>query len=154
MGQDFYAEFCYSMSAMTLTEAIRELRRLSELSQQFFATELKMSTRALGQYESGKTPEPKQLMAFCAYARKKNRPDLEQIFNEALAWELEPGVQVLLEEDVIRKLARQFEAFEKRLRQFQAIEKRLRQCVERIEAIETLLGRPVENPPVRKGKSK
>jgi transcriptional regulator with XRE-family HTH domain len=83
---------------MTLTEAVRELRRLSGLNQQFFATELKMSTRALSQYESGKTPEPKQLLAFYARAYKQGRADLCQIFAETLSKEMEapPGFWVVL----------------------------------------------------------
>jgi transcriptional regulator with XRE-family HTH domain len=74
---------------MTVTEAIRELRRISGKNQQFFATELKMATRSLSQYESGKTPEPKQLLAFYAYAHRTQRPDLCRIFSETLAKELE-----------------------------------------------------------------
>ena len=84
---------------MTLTEAIRELRRVSGLNQQYLATELKMSTRALSQYENGKTPEPKQLLALYACAHRKKRTDLCQIFADALTKELEApdGFYVMLQ---------------------------------------------------------
>ena len=83
---------------MTVTEAVRELRRLSGLSQQFFATKLNMSTRALHQYEHGKTPEPKQLLAYAAYAITIRRPDIHHIFARALAEELQapPGFDVAI----------------------------------------------------------
>lgn len=75
---------------MTITEAVRELRRLSGKSQQFFATELNMSTRSLQQYEAGKTPEPKQLVAFAAYAHSLKRNDIQQIMTRTLNEELQP----------------------------------------------------------------
>jgi transcriptional regulator with XRE-family HTH domain len=74
---------------MTVTEATRTLRELSGLSQQFLATKLNMSTRALSQYESGKTPEPKQLLALCAYAYKAERRDLCRVFIDTLNREMD-----------------------------------------------------------------
>jgi transcriptional regulator with XRE-family HTH domain len=70
---------------MTLTEAIQELRRLSGKSQQFFATELNMSIRALQKYERGKTPEPLQLIAFIIEAQRVGRTDLEEVLGSAFA---------------------------------------------------------------------
>ncbi len=84
---------------MTVTEAIRTLRKLSGLNQQYFATALKMSTRAMSQYEAGKMPGAKQLLHFYAEAHRRNRPDLGLIFRDALGKELEApeGFYVMLQ---------------------------------------------------------
>jgi transcriptional regulator with XRE-family HTH domain len=84
---------------MTITEAIRELRSLSGKSQQFFATELNMATRSLSLYESGRTPELKQLFAFAAAAHRAHRPDLYQLFVRAFNEQLEapPGFYAILQ---------------------------------------------------------
>jgi transcriptional regulator with XRE-family HTH domain len=80
----FYAQY------MTLTEAVRELRRISGKNQQYFATELDMSTRVLQQYEAGKTPGPKQLLWFAAYADKVNKPEIARLFQAELQQQLKP----------------------------------------------------------------
>ena len=96
------------VSPMTVTEAIRTLRKLSGLNQQYFATQLKMSTRAMSQYEAGKTPEPKQLLSFYAAAHRMGRPDLCRIFQETLSKELEApeGFWLKLEYGPMESLSR------------------------------------------------
>ncbi len=66
------------------------MRHIRGESQQFFATRLLMATRSVNFYERGKTPEPKQLMAFCAEAHRLKRNDLHQVFLRALNEELQP----------------------------------------------------------------
>ena len=73
-----------------LGEAILELRRVSGLNQQYFATKLKMSTRALSTYEGGRIPKPKQLLAFWAESHELKRPDLAELFHLMLVDELQP----------------------------------------------------------------
>ena len=77
---------------MTLSQAIRELRRLSGKSQQVFATELHMTIRSLQLYELGRrTPEPKGLMALAAEADRLDNDDLYGIFlGDALLKQLTP----------------------------------------------------------------
>jgi transcriptional regulator with XRE-family HTH domain len=74
-----------------IPEAIRELRQISEESQQFFGARLRISTRALQIYEMGeRVPEPKQLIAFAAYADFVGRPELADLFIEELEQQLTP----------------------------------------------------------------
>jgi transcriptional regulator with XRE-family HTH domain len=74
-----------------LSEVIRELRAISKESQQFFGARLRISTRALQQYESGeRRPEPKQLVAFAAYADSVGKDDFTEQFIEELERQLAP----------------------------------------------------------------
>jgi hypothetical protein len=74
-----------------LPQAVRELRRISEESQQFFGARLRISTRALQMYETGeRVPESKQLIAFAAFADSVERPDLTNLFVEELERQLAP----------------------------------------------------------------
>ena len=77
---------------MSLSEAIRELRRLSGKSQQVLATELSMTTRSLQLYELGRrTPEPRGLLALAAYADALDSDELYGIFlGDALLEQLKP----------------------------------------------------------------
>ena len=66
---------------MTLSEAIRELRRTANKSQQVLATELAIATKTLQLYESGRaTPEPKNLLALAAYADRLDNDALYEVF--------------------------------------------------------------------------
>jgi DNA-binding XRE family transcriptional regulator len=79
-----------------VTQAIRQMRKKSGLNQQFFATAVNMSTRALAQYEDGiRSPEPKQMLAFYAYA-SEHHPELAAIFWEAFVALVEPLAGVTL----------------------------------------------------------
>jgi len=74
-----------------LPAAICELRAISQESQQFFGARLRISTRALQIYEGGeRAPEPKQLIAFAAYADSVGRPELADMFIEELEQQLAP----------------------------------------------------------------
>jgi transcriptional regulator with XRE-family HTH domain len=73
-----------------LSGRILRLRLLSGESQQFFGARLRISTRALQQYEQGKTPEPKQLVAFAAYAAAIGEDKLVQPFIDELERQLAP----------------------------------------------------------------
>jgi transcriptional regulator with XRE-family HTH domain len=75
---------------MTLTEAIKTLRKISGLNQQFYATHLGLSTKSLYQYEHGKTPEPKQLVALAADAARRGRSDLYAVIWKAFTDEIVP----------------------------------------------------------------
>jgi transcriptional regulator with XRE-family HTH domain len=77
---------------MTLPEAIRELRRVANKSQQVVATELGIAVKTLSMYESGQaTPEPKNLMALAAYADRLDEDNLYRIFlGDALLQQLVP----------------------------------------------------------------
>jgi transcriptional regulator with XRE-family HTH domain len=86
---------------MTLSEAIRELRRASgDKSQQVLATELGIATKTLQLYEKGRTlPEPKNLLALAAYADRLDRDDLYVVFlGDTLMDQLTPppGYEVYL----------------------------------------------------------
>jgi transcriptional regulator with XRE-family HTH domain len=71
--------------------AVRELRKISKESQQFFGARLRISTRALQLYESGdRVPEPKQLVAFAAFADFVNRPELTELLIQELERQLAP----------------------------------------------------------------
>jgi transcriptional regulator with XRE-family HTH domain len=87
---------CVQMTYMSVTDAIHELRRESGLNQQYLATDLRISIRAMSQYENGKTPEPKTMLKFYAYALKLRRTDLATVFSNAFVRELDPppGVEV------------------------------------------------------------
>jgi transcriptional regulator with XRE-family HTH domain len=74
-----------------IPSAVRELRRISEESQQFFGARLRISTRALQLYESGdRVPEPKQLVAFAAFADFVDRSQLTELFIRELERQLAP----------------------------------------------------------------
>jgi transcriptional regulator with XRE-family HTH domain len=90
---------------MTITEAVRELRRMSGQSQQHFGTQLNISIRALQQYEQGKVPEARQLLAFAAHAYTVGRKDLYQIFTKSLNEELAPppGFYLLVQFGAVEK---------------------------------------------------
>jgi transcriptional regulator with XRE-family HTH domain len=77
---------------MTLSQAIRELRRLSGKSQQVLATELGMTTRSLQLYELGRRiPEPKNLLALAARADALDNDELYEVFlGDALLAQLKP----------------------------------------------------------------
>jgi transcriptional regulator with XRE-family HTH domain len=69
---------------MRVDEAVRELRKHRQQTQQQFATELRMSISGLQNYERAQLPEPQQLSTFVDCAHKAGRPDLERVFWEAL----------------------------------------------------------------------
>jgi transcriptional regulator with XRE-family HTH domain len=68
---------------MTVSEAIRELRKHLGKTQQMFATELGISISSLNNYERQRTPKPKQLLLFHFAAEKAGRPDLAQVFESS-----------------------------------------------------------------------
>jgi transcriptional regulator with XRE-family HTH domain len=75
---------------ITLAAAIQRLRTISGESQQFFGARLRISTRALQQYEAGKIPEPRQLVAFAAYADAAGEGKLVELFIAELERQLAP----------------------------------------------------------------
>ena len=73
---------------MSLTEAVRELRKHLSESQQAFATRLGLSIRALANYEKDRAPTGKALAALAHTAAEAGRHDLSYEFMRALAREL------------------------------------------------------------------
>jgi transcriptional regulator with XRE-family HTH domain len=74
-----------------LQDAVRELRKISQESEQFFGARLRVSTRALQTYEAGeRVPKPKQLTAFAAYADFVGRTELSWLFINELERQLTP----------------------------------------------------------------
>ena len=73
---------------MTVNEAVRELRRRSQESQQVFATKLNLSLRAYQKYEQEQTPEPRALNRFLALAEQEGWQDLAQAFRSAVLADL------------------------------------------------------------------
>lgn len=73
---------------MDLNEAVKKLREKTGDSQQAFATRLKLSIRAIVNYEKGRTPSPKALAALALLAREYQEVALEGQFWSALPPEL------------------------------------------------------------------
>jgi transcriptional regulator with XRE-family HTH domain len=69
---------------MTVNEAVVQLRKHLQQTQQQFASELRMSISGLQNYERAQLPEPPQLSTFVDCAHNAGRPDLERVFWEAL----------------------------------------------------------------------
>jgi transcriptional regulator with XRE-family HTH domain len=65
-----------------IQQAVRELRKHQQRSQQAMATALGLSMGALRNYESGTvtTPDPRPLYAFLMQAEGSQRPDLAAVF--------------------------------------------------------------------------
>jgi transcriptional regulator with XRE-family HTH domain len=76
------------ISKMTTCQAVRQLRTVSGLSQQAFATRFGMSVRAIANYEKDRNPNKQALFKFAAYARELRSPELADIFNGRLNQEL------------------------------------------------------------------
>jgi transcriptional regulator with XRE-family HTH domain len=74
---------------MELNAAVRELREKTGDSQQSFATRLKLSIRAVVNYEKDRTPSPKALAAMAHLARRHGEYDLANQFWSALPEELQ-----------------------------------------------------------------
>jgi transcriptional regulator with XRE-family HTH domain len=72
-----------------LNEAVRKLRELTGDSQQAFATRLKLSIRAIVNYEKDRTPSPKALAAMAHLASKHEAWDLANLFWDNLPEELQ-----------------------------------------------------------------
>jgi hypothetical protein len=88
---------------MTVSQAVRALRKHVGKTQQVWATELGMSIRALFTYEHGKIPEPKQLMAFASAASAAGRDDLRRLFIKATAEQLGAIDMIWREAEKIRQ---------------------------------------------------
>ena len=74
-----------------ISAAAQALREISKDSQQFFGATLRISTRALQQYEWGqRVPGPSQNIAYILYAVSVDRKDLAQPFLTELRRQLEP----------------------------------------------------------------
>jgi transcriptional regulator with XRE-family HTH domain len=69
---------------MEVNEAVRQLRKHRQQTQQQFASDLRMSISGLQNYERTQLPEPPQLSTFVDCAHNAGRPDLERVFWEAL----------------------------------------------------------------------
>jgi hypothetical protein len=77
---------------MTINEAVRELRRRSEKSQQVLATELGLSLSAYQRYEQTQLPEARALGRFLLLAEREGWRDLAREFQEALMQDLRTGL--------------------------------------------------------------
>jgi DNA-binding XRE family transcriptional regulator len=78
---------------MKLQDAIVELRRIAEKSQQVMATELGVATKSLQLWESGRRlPEPGKLLWLMAYADQHafEREDIYTAFTATLTAQLTP----------------------------------------------------------------
>jgi hypothetical protein len=92
-----------SYVGMTVSQAVRALRKHVGKTQQVWATELGMSIRALFTYEHGKIPEPKQLVAFASAASAAGRDDLWRLFMKATAEQLGAIDMIWTEAEKIRQ---------------------------------------------------
>jgi transcriptional regulator with XRE-family HTH domain len=88
MSNGFSIRASFRGVRVTVNEAVRALRQLSQKSQQVFATELGMSIRALHNYEQFKRPEAGQLFRFERAAVDAGRLDLARVFRQALEQDL------------------------------------------------------------------
>jgi transcriptional regulator with XRE-family HTH domain len=89
---------------MEPSEAVKELRKQLGESQQAFATRLGLSISAVVNYEGGRTPTGRVLIALTRAAMEAGRHDLAHLFQAALANELKIREGVLpqtIEENVI-----------------------------------------------------
>jgi len=74
---------------VTIAEAIRKLR--GEESQQFFASDLRISLRAFHHYEAGlRLPEPRQLVALACHADRVGEAEMRAMFLRELVKQLRP----------------------------------------------------------------
>jgi len=71
-----------------MCRAVRQLRTVSGLSQQAFATRFGMSVRAIANYEKDRIPNKQALFKFAEYATALGRADLGEVFRDSLNLEL------------------------------------------------------------------
>jgi transcriptional regulator with XRE-family HTH domain len=79
-----------------LVRAVKNLRKRLAESQQAFATRLGLSIRTIANYEGGRRPSGKPLLALAQAAAISNLPDLENAFLKALSDELHGWGQMQL----------------------------------------------------------
>jgi transcriptional regulator with XRE-family HTH domain len=77
---------------MSLNAAVKELRRALGLSQQAFATQLKLSIPAVVNYEKDRAPSARALAQLEQLASDNDHPELARIFRDALGSELGFGM--------------------------------------------------------------
>jgi transcriptional regulator with XRE-family HTH domain len=77
---------------LSLNTAVKELRRALGLSQQAFASELKLSIRAVVNYEKSRAPSARALAQLEQLASDNDHPELARIFRDALGSELGFGM--------------------------------------------------------------
>jgi hypothetical protein len=76
------------MFPKTINEAVRELRRRTQKSQQVLSTELGLSLSAYQKYEQKQLPEARALGRFMLLAERQHWGDLANLFRGALAQDL------------------------------------------------------------------
>jgi transcriptional regulator with XRE-family HTH domain len=80
---------CVILSLLvTINQAVRDLRKRLDLSQQAFATRLGLSISAIQNYEKERKPDARALYALMMHAQRSGRPDLENVFRTELGREL------------------------------------------------------------------
>jgi transcriptional regulator with XRE-family HTH domain len=84
---------------MNLNHAVRKLRLTTGESQQSFAQELRLSMRAIANYEKDRVPNGPALYRLAKLARQVGQPDLAQIFSSALSEEFHDTVEPMTAEE-------------------------------------------------------
>src|SRR4051812_36654778 len=74
---------------MTVADAVKSLRRHEGLSQQAFGSKYKLSIATVQNYESGKMPQPRQLIVLRDAAEEAGRLDLARVLQDNLDSEFE-----------------------------------------------------------------
>jgi transcriptional regulator with XRE-family HTH domain len=74
---------CFNAAMDELTAAIKQLRAHLGESQQVFANRLGITSRAVANYEAGRTPTRRVLWELMMLAGRTNNPDIENLFVEA-----------------------------------------------------------------------
>lgn len=80
---------------MTISAAVKRLRKHLGQSRQVFATSLGLSMSGVANYEAGRTPEPIILLLLAETARKAGRPDLAEIFASEFGRQLPAQAAIL-----------------------------------------------------------
>ena len=78
--------------AITIHDAVKELRKALSLSQQAFATKLGLSIRAIVNYEKDRAPTARALAQLEKLAADNDQPELARLFADALAGQLGLGM--------------------------------------------------------------
>jgi hypothetical protein len=100
---------CVILSSMNLRQAVQRLRAHTGKSQQYLATELRMSTHGLQRYEAGRpqTPDPRLLFSFLACAVDHGRLDLADTFKRELVSLMDPPPNFHVEITVTQRKGKQ-----------------------------------------------
>jgi len=131
---------------MDVNTAVKRLRESVGLSQQAFATELGLSIRSIANYERDRVPEREVLVRLVGFAMKHQQPRLAQVFSDAMIADLDP---IKRWAEMGRFIERVLPAYRGQLANVRRDlqnkdvdpETRIAEAVERLELIESVMGR-------------